>query len=75
MVCAWQGNGAVRLDITANSAMESVRLNTAGGPQFPTVATAGSYTFTLVELDPQRETPDPIPAQRYRATLRVTRVR
>jgi len=31
------------------------------------------YTFTLVELDPQRQTPDPIPVQQYRATIRVTR--
>jgi hypothetical protein len=31
------------------------------------------YLFALVELDPQRQTPDPIPAQQYRATLRVTR--
>ena len=73
VVCAWAGNGAVRLDITSASGAQSVTLNTTGGPNFPNEATVAGYTFTLVELDPARKTPDPIPAQQYRATIRVTR--
>ena len=73
VVCAWQGNGAVRLDITTGRGTQSATLNTAGGTGFPPEASVAGYTFTLVELDPQRQTPDPIPAQQYRATIRVTR--
>lgn len=73
VVCVWQGNGAVRLDITTAGGRQSVTLNTAGGTTFPTQASAGGYTFTLVALDPKRLTPDPVPAQQYQATIRVTR--
>lgn len=75
VVCAWQGNGAIRLDVTTGGATQSIRLNTAGGDTFPREATVAGYTFTLVELDPQRQTPDPVPPQQYRATLRVARSR
>ena len=73
VVCAWQGNGAIRLAITTGDVAQSVQLNTAGGTSFPREASAAGYTFTLVELDPQRQTPDPVPVQQYRATIRVTR--
>ncbi|HWW60796.1 MAG TPA: hypothetical protein VN181_05450, partial [Thermoanaerobaculia bacterium] len=52
---------------------QSATLNTAGGATFPRDITVSGYTFTLVELDPQRQTPDPIPVQRYQATIRVAR--
>ncbi|PYQ27788.1 MAG: hypothetical protein DMF56_18100 [Acidobacteria bacterium] len=74
VVCAWQGNGAVRLDITTGHGAQSATLNTAGGPGFSRDTSVAGYTFTLVELDPQRQTPDPIPVQQYRATIRVTSV-
>ena len=73
VVCVWTGNGAIRLDITTSSGAQSVTLNTAGGTAFPREASAGGYLFTLVQLDPQRQTTDPIPPQQYRATIRVTR--
>ena len=71
--CVWQGNGAIRLDVTTGGGTQSTRLNTAGGATFPTEASVGGYTFTLVKLDPQRQTADPVPAQQYQATIRVTR--
>jgi hypothetical protein len=73
VVCAWQGNGAIRLDITTGRGAQSATLNTAGGTAFPREASVAGYTFTLVGLDPQRQTPDPMPVQQYRATIRVTR--
>ena len=73
VVCAWQGNGAVRLDILSSTGVQSAILNTAGGTAFPHEVTLAGYTFTLVELNPQRQTADPIPVQQYRATIRVTR--
>lgn len=73
VTCVWQGNGAIRLDITTSSGVQSATLNTAGGTSFPREASAAGYTFTIVELDPQRQTADPVPAQQYRATIRVTR--
>jgi len=73
VVCAWQGNGAVRLEITTGQSMKPATLNTAGGTTFPRDTTVSGYTFTLVELDPPRQTPDPIPMQQYRATIRVSR--
>ena len=74
VACIWQGNGAIRLDITTGAGSQSLRLNTAGGPSYPQEVTAGGYTFKLVELQPAPQTPDPIPPQQYRATIRVTRV-
>lgn len=73
VVCAWQGNGAIRLDVTTDSGTQAVTLHTAGGAAFPREATVAGYTFGLVELDPQRQTTDPIAPQQYRATIRVTR--
>ena len=73
VVCAWQGNGAIRLDFTTSSGTQSATLNTAGGTTFRRETSVAGYTFTLVELNPQRQTPDPIPVQQYRATIRVTR--
>jgi hypothetical protein len=73
VACVWQGNGAIRLDITTGRGAQSATLNTAGGTGFPREASLAGYTFTLVELDPQRQTTDPIPLQQYRATIRVTR--
>ncbi len=64
VVCVWQGNGAIRLDITTSRVAQSVTLNTAGGTAFPRQGSVDGYTFTLVELDPQ---------QQYRATIHVTR--
>jgi len=74
VTCVWQGNGAIRLDITTGGGSQSATLNTAGGATFPQEASVAGYAFTLVALDPQRQTPDPIPMQQYRATIRVTRV-
>ena len=71
--CVWQGNGAIRLDVAAAGRSQSIKLNTVGGTTFPREATAEGYTFILMELDPQRATPDPVPPQQYRATIRVTR--
>jgi hypothetical protein len=73
VVCVWTGNGAISLEITTGGVTESVKLNTAGGATFPREASVGGYRFTLVELDPQPQTTDPIPVQQYRATVRVTR--
>ena len=73
VACVWRGNGAIRLDITTGGGAQSATLNTAGGTTFPREASLAGYTFTLVNLDPQRQTPDPIPVQQYRATIRVTR--
>lgn len=73
VVCAWAGNGGIRLDITTSGGVQSVKLNTVGGNGFPREASVAGYTFTLMELNPQRQTPDPIPTSQYRATIRVTR--
>jgi hypothetical protein len=73
VVCVWQGNGAIRIDVATRSGTQSATLNTAGGTAFPREVTVAGYTFTLEALDPPRQTTDPIPAQQYRATIRVTR--
>ena len=35
VVCVWQGNGAIRLDITTGRGAQSATLNTAAEPAFP----------------------------------------
>ncbi len=72
-VCGWAGNAAIRLDIRQDSVTQSVTLNTAGGTGFPRVATLGGHNFTLVDVDPQRQTADPIPMQQYQARIHVSR--
>jgi len=71
--CAWEGNGAIRLDVTTGNGVQSITLNTASGTAFPHEASVGGYTFTLEQLNPQRQTADPVPMQQYRATIRVRR--
>ena len=73
VVCVWQGNAAIRLDVATSLGTQSVTLNTAGGTTFPREASAAGYTFMLMDLGPSPQTPDPIPLQQYRATIRVTR--
>jgi len=73
VTCAWQGNGAIRVDVTTARGTQSAKLNTAGGETFPREATVEGYVLELVALDPQPQTPDPIPPQQYRAAIRITR--
>lgn len=74
VVCVWQGNGAIRLNITSGRGEQAVTLNTAGRANFPREALVAGYMFALEELLPQRQTSDPIPEQQYRARIRVTLV-
>ena len=74
VVCAWEGNGAIRLDVTTGGATQSITLNTAGGITFPREASVAGYSFTLAALDPYPQTPAPIPPQQYRATIQIARV-
>lgn len=72
VVCVWQGNGRIRLEVVANGAQESVLLNTVGGGgQFPQEATAFGYRFRLLELAPYPQEPRP-PETEYVARLVVT---
>jgi hypothetical protein len=73
VVCVWQGNGAIRLDVTTPAGFQPVKLNTVGHEPFPNQATALGWTFTLLKLEPERKTPDPVPPLLYRATIQVTR--
>lgn len=52
VVCVWQGNGKIRLDVLANGTRESVLLNTVGGGQFPQEVVAFGYRIRLLELEP-----------------------
>ena len=73
VVCVWQGNGAIRLDVTTRAGFQPVKLNTVGSTDMPSTASALGWTFTLLKLEPERKTPDPVPPLQYRATIQVTR--
>lgn len=71
VVCVWQGNGKIRLDVLANGMRESVLLNTVGGGQFPQEVVAFGYRIRLLELEPVPVEPrSSVPA--YVAKLVVT---
>jgi hypothetical protein len=71
VVCVWQGNGRIRLEVVANGAQESVLLNTVGGGQFPQEASAFGYRLRLLELAPYPREPRPSETA-YIAKLVVT---
>ena len=75
VVCVWQGNGKIRLAVTTRRGAQSIELNTVGSVGFPREASALGYTFTLEELRPARQTPDPVQPQQYAAVIRVNQTR
>lgn len=73
VVCAWQGNGAIRLDITTPGGTQSIVLHTAGGAGFPRQASVAGHVITLARLDPERRNAEPVPMEQYSAAIQVTR--
>jgi len=68
VVCAWAGEGSIRLVLTRPHTTPAV-------VDLTTLSTVGStpgYEVRLLELDPYPEEPGPIPASEYHATLRLT---
>ena len=71
VTCIWEGDAVVELVATdPPSPGQALELHTAG--QFPREATHGRYLIRLVALSPQPREGQPVAAQDYRATLRVT---
>lgn len=72
VICVWQGNGKIRVEITNHRATSSVQLNTAGDPSFPREATALGVRVRLEELQPYPQDTGPHDPSRYRARLLVS---
>lgn len=72
VVCIWEGNAQIAVTVVkAPNEPQTLLLNTNGS--FPAKAAYLDYTVTLVDLKPYPNSTGPIPEQRYRATLLVTR--
>jgi hypothetical protein len=71
ILCVFEGTGVAYLDALVGSVEMTLALHTnpAGGPNSTAL---GGYRLELLELLPVPETVDPIPAESYRARLRVT---
>jgi hypothetical protein len=67
VVCIWEGDGAVLVEI-APLATDG-RVDTLHTRLDPRAIDVGGYSLELVALDPYPETTDPIPAGRYVATF------
>jgi hypothetical protein len=68
VVCAWAGEGSIRLAIARPRTTPAVVDLTTMKP----VQSTTGYEVRLLELDPYPEEPGPIPASQYHATLRLT---
>ena len=68
VVCVWEGNGQVRLEIRLRGSRQTLALNTTTQPREVSV---GSYRLRLDELAPLPEATRPIPPTEYVATLEL----
>jgi hypothetical protein len=68
VVCVWEGNGQVRLEIRLRGSLQTLALNTTTQPR---EAPVGSYRLRLDELAPLPEASRPIPPAKYVARLEL----
>jgi hypothetical protein len=68
VVCVWEGNGRVRLEIRLRGSRQTLALNTTTQPREVPV---GSYRLRLDELAPLPKASRPIPPAEYVATLEL----
>jgi hypothetical protein len=66
--CIWAGNGRIELDVRAAGQNSLVFLNTFDGAKEVVV---GAYRISLIALEPAPVATQQIPAESYRASLRV----
>lgn len=71
ILCIWAGTGRVFLEVLVGSVELGVVLSTNPEGGSPTALVNG-YELRLLTLLPVPETVDPVPAEDYRARLRVT---
>jgi hypothetical protein len=67
VVCAWAGDAAVRLESASDHVI--LHTNTGAGPATGTLA---GVTLTLVEVRPERVTPDAVKKSDYSITVRLS---
>lgn len=72
VVCPWEGNARIRLDVIRASDAASVILNTHGSEAYPRQAVALGYRFSLVELSPYPATAGQANPALYVARLTVS---
>ena len=70
VTCVWEGNGQVRLRVSSSNEVARIDLNTTVPQRADTVF---NYQIALEKLDPYPIESGRIPADEYRAHLRVTR--
>ncbi|HKS05146.1 MAG TPA: hypothetical protein VJR92_02435 [Gemmatimonadaceae bacterium] len=66
--CIWAGNGQIEIELRANGAVDTARLNTFDGAR---EASAGNYRIEFVALAPTPRSTGAIPQSQYRATFRA----
>jgi hypothetical protein len=71
--CVWEGNAKVLFNVTSADGTSQITLNTNGGSEYPSRASADGYTVNLDKLDPYPQEGKPINPKRYTATVIVTR--
>jgi hypothetical protein len=72
VVCVWEGDAQVRVDVREESGETVSReLHTSGNVGSSSIE-HGGFTIALVRLSPEAHTQRPIPAQDYRLVLKIT---
>jgi hypothetical protein len=72
VVCVWEGDALVKIEVREQSGDPVAReLHTSGSAGSRTTAYAG-FEVELVRVTPQTHSQQPIPAQDYRVVLRIT---
>jgi hypothetical protein len=72
VVCVWEGDARVRIDVSEQPGDPVARELHTSGSAGPSEITYGGFAIELVRLTPQTHSQQPIPAQDYRVVLRIT---
>lgn len=72
VLCVWAGQAKVALTVWGHAANPEEIVLATGNLDTPSVQEVSGYRVELLGVQPYPQTPDPIPPQNYRVTLRVT---
>ena len=72
VVCVWEGDALVKIEVSEQPGDPVAReLHTSGSAGARTI-TYGGFQIELVRLSPETHSQQPIPAQEYRLVLKIT---
>ncbi|MET0554478.1 MAG: hypothetical protein ABW221_15645, partial [Vicinamibacteria bacterium] len=72
VVCVWEGDAAVKIEVSEQPGDPVVRELHTSGSAGARAITFGAFRIELLQLTPQTHSQQAIPAKDYRLTLKIT---